>query len=126
MCAFAFGQHGPARLVQHLICELDERSAQELDSGADQNLIVITSGRLEAAADLRHSDVAVILLLHQTVFEPKFPEEFHSSNFKPDNVVRVIDHTHLVSFCIAHADASFTDVIRIFHSFLLYFTCPSM
>jgi len=115
MCAVAFGQQYLGRLLVKLIFELYERAAKKFDSSAYENLVIVARGGLKAATDLRHSDVAVIFLLHEAIFKAKLAQQFYAADFKPDNVIGVVNDAHLVGFRIAHAETSFADVIGIFH-----------
>src|SRR5262249_31593521 len=117
MCAVAFGQQRLSGLMVKLIFELNERPANKLDSRTYENLVIVTRRRLEAATDFSHCYVAIIFLLHQAIFKAELAEQLDSSDLEPDNVIRVINHTHLVRFRVAHADMGFTDVIGILHSF---------
>src|SRR5215469_10700722 len=115
MCAIAFGQQRLRGLMIKLISELYERAAKKFDSSTHENLIVITRRRLEAAPNFSYGDVAVVLLLHQAVLKAELAQEFDSSNLEPDNVIRMVNHAHLVGLRVAHANMGLTDVIGILH-----------
>ena len=46
--------------------------------------------------------VAVIFLLHPLVFDTQRANQLHAAHLEPDEIVGVVDHTHLVGFGIAH------------------------
>src|ERR1700682_4335068 len=74
---------------------------------AHYNLVIIVYGSLVAAAGIDYGNEAVVFALHIFIAEAQLAEEFHTSHFKPDEMIGVIDDAHLVSFGIADANASF-------------------
>src|ERR1700730_4615377 len=56
-----------------------------------------------AAADVDDDDVAVVLNFHALVFDAQRAHHFHAADFKPNEVICVIDHAHLVRLCVAHS-----------------------
>src|SRR5512146_2584277 len=67
------------------------------------DLVIIESRSLVAAARIGHCDEATVMLLHVTIRKAKLPQQFHAANLKPDEVIGVVHHTHLVGFGVAHA-----------------------
>src|ERR1039458_168829 len=74
---------------------------------AHDDLVIIMYGSLVAALGIDYGDEAVVFALHIFIAEAELAEEFHTSHFKPDEMIGVIDDAHLVGFGIAGADASF-------------------
>src|ERR1019366_9438343 len=74
---------------------------------AHYDLVIIVHGSLVAAAGIDYGDEAVVFALHIFIAETELAEKFHASHFKPDEMIGVIDDSHLVGFGIADADASF-------------------
>src|SRR6202158_5824609 len=74
---------------------------------AHYNLVIIVYGSLVAAAGIDYGNEAVVFALHIFVAEAQLAEEFHTSHFKPDEMIGVIDDAHLVGFGVADADTRF-------------------
>ncbi len=87
--------------------EAQNRTADAGDACADDELVVVARGRLVARRGFDDGDHAAFLLLHGFVVEAHGADEFDAADFKPDEVVGVVDDAHLVGFGIAHADAGF-------------------
>src|SRR5690349_13212869 len=69
---------------------------------AHDNLVVISGRRLVAATSVDHRNEAVVLPLHVTVGKTQLAHIFHAPDLKPDEVIGMIDHPHLIGLGIAH------------------------
>src|SRR3984893_19500023 len=76
---------------------------------AHDDFIVITRRSLVAAARIDHGDAAAIFCLHVAVGKTELPQQFHSADFKPNEVIGLIDNPHLVGFRVAHPNTSLSD-----------------
>src|SRR6266404_179421 len=107
MRGLAFGQHlGRLRAAQ-FVSESDHFLPHLFQIRAHNDLVIIVYGSPVAAAGIDYSNEAVVFELHIFIAEAKLAKEFHASDFKPDEMIGVIDDPHLVGFGIADADASF-------------------
>jgi hypothetical protein len=104
-----------AVFASQFIPETDHARARLLDPRADGNLIVVTGGEEEAAADLRDGQQYAVLL-HIAVPDAAGAAQLDAPDLHPDEVIGVIYHSHLVRFGIPHADARVT----LMHSHRLY------
>src|SRR5258708_6944396 len=68
-----------------------------------QDFVIVEYRSTVAALDLSHSDEASVLALHVTVGKSHLPHQFHPAYLEPDEMVRMVDHSHLVGFCVAYA-----------------------
>src|SRR3954454_8480039 len=74
---------------------------------ADFYLFVISGRSLVAATRINHGDETSIFLFHLPVGEPELPHKFDSPDLKPDEVIGMINDSHLVGFRIANANTGF-------------------
>src|SRR6266481_3642605 len=65
---------------------------------------VVTRWRKIPATGFGYHDVAVIFGFHLLVFEAERAHQFDAADFKPDQVVGVIDHAHLIGFGVPHSN----------------------
>src|SRR5260370_149137 len=79
--------------------------------GSNDYFIVVTSGSLVAAARIDDGDETLLILLHFSIRKSKVPQQFHPAHFEPDEIVRVIDHSHLISLCVTHTQTYFARAI---------------
>jgi hypothetical protein len=86
---------------------VDERAADEVEAGADEDLVVVAGGGLVADGGVDDGDAAVGLLLHLFVVQAKLAQKVDTADLEPDQVVGVVDHAHLVGFGVAHAESAF-------------------
>src|SRR5580692_11967399 len=76
---------------------------------AHHDFIVVARRRLVAATCVNHRDAAAIVFFHITIRKPELPQQFDATDFEPDKIIRMINNTHLVGFCVPHPHASLTD-----------------
>src|SRR5579859_1067115 len=94
-------------LVENLIRKSD-RAAPRLGHGSANSQHVVELRRmLIHAARFCHHHETVILDFHFLVAESQLPHQLHARHFKPHKEIRVVDHSHLVRFCVAHANGCF-------------------
>src|ERR1017187_4860746 len=78
-----------------------------LQGRARDDLVMIVRGSPVAAVGIDYGDEAAVFALHILIVEAELAEEFHTSHFKPDEMIGVIEDAHLVGFGIADANAIF-------------------
>jgi hypothetical protein len=105
----AFRQQRTIIRSQQLIPEMNHRFADILQPCFYYDFIVITRWRLVTAACVDHCNKAVVMLLHVFVGKPKLPQQFDPSDLEPDEVVGMINNSHLIRLRIAYAEASFVN-----------------
>src|SRR5579864_9243395 len=99
----SFGQQQTVADANQFIAEVHQRLAHVPQIRADKHLIVVTGRRFVAAASVHDRDAAAIILFHFTIRKTQLSQKFHPSHFKPDKVIRVIDHAHLIGLGVAYA-----------------------
>src|SRR6266446_7899441 len=72
-----------------------------------------------AAVRVRHYDVAIVVNLHALVFDSQRANQLNAADLEPDQIVRVINHAHLVRFRVAHAHHR---IVIFNHSHVRYFS----
>src|ERR1700674_626669 len=55
------------------------------------------------AVRVSNHDPAVVLDLHSLVLEAQRAHQFHAADLEPDQVIRVVDHAHLIRLRVAYA-----------------------
>ncbi len=91
-------------LAEDFVAEFEGASFGFEDAGADGEEFIVAGGMVIAAVDVSDDDVGVVLKLHLLVVEAEGAHEFNATDFKPDEVVGVIDDAHLIGFGVADAD----------------------
>src|SRR5882762_5020112 len=76
------------------------------DARAHAYHFVVARGGMVAAAHVGDNDVAVVFDFHALVFDAQRAHQLHATHLKPNQVIRVIDHAHLVGLRVAHAYCS--------------------
>src|SRR5215471_13986932 len=104
MQGFAFGK----KVVTALDSIVELVDAAEF--GFDGDFIVIASGREIPAICLSHCEEGLFLPFEIPIAEAAFPAEIAAAGLHPDEVVRVIDHSHLIGFGVSHTDPALADV----------------
>src|SRR5579884_3184360 len=69
---------------------------------AHDDFVIVTRRSFVTASRINYGDKATVVSLHFAIRKPESPHQLHAADFKPDKIVRVIDHTHLVGLRIAH------------------------
>src|SRR6266403_701959 len=76
------------------------------DARAHAYYFVVARGGVVAAAHVGDNDVAVVFDFHALVFDAQRAHQLHATDLKPNQIIRVIDHAHLVGLRVAHAYCS--------------------
>src|SRR5258707_924174 len=76
------------------------------DARAHAYHFVVARGGMVAAAHVGDNDVAVVFDFHALVFDAQRAHQLHATDLKPNQIIRVIDHAHLVGLRVAHAYCS--------------------
>jgi hypothetical protein len=75
------------------------------DSSAHTQALVVARRIKIAAMSFGDDDVAIVGDFHGFVFNAEGANQFHSADFKPDEIVGVVYNAHLVGFGVTHANA---------------------
>lgn len=97
---------GHKRLVfgsQDLIVKGDESPPMLADTRPDNHLIIVSYCADVSAARLCNYKEDPLLALEIPISEPALAQEFRASDFKPDQVIRVVNDSHLVAFGISNS-----------------------
>ena len=86
----------------------------------DDQLIVVIGGSFVAAIAFGDDQESVFVLFQIAVGKASGPTKLGAANFKPDEIVCVIDHAHLVGLSIAHAQECFVPLILKVLFFLIH------
>jgi hypothetical protein len=70
---------------------------------AHNDFIVIPRRGLVSATRVNNRNKTLVLPFHLAIRESQLSQEFHTPDLEPDEMVGMIDDSHLVSFGIAHA-----------------------
>src|SRR5258707_15401930 len=57
-----------------------------------------------AAMHVGDDDEGVVFDFHELVIEAEGAHQLDTADFKPDQIIRVVHHAHLVGFGVAHTD----------------------
>src|SRR5579884_2090550 len=97
----AFSQQQIVGLSVNLISEDQDAPPHSRKASLDQDFVVITGRRFVATLRLRDNDAEAVFPLHVAVFEAMLPAKLRPANLKPNEVIGVIDHAHLVRLSVA-------------------------
>src|SRR4051812_37831378 len=70
-------------------------------------LVVVSSGSFVAAARIHHGDEASIVVFHVAIRKSQLAQQFNTSHLEPYEMIRVINHSHLIGFCVPYSDSYF-------------------
>ena len=98
----AGSQQDVVSLTKDLIGKLNDAIAPFGDTRAHAQHFVVARRLFVAAMHVGDDDVAVVFGFHLFVFKAEGAHQFHTANLKPDQVVGVINHPHLVGLGITH------------------------
>jgi hypothetical protein len=73
--------------------------------GHDLDFVVIPRRAQITATGFGHGQQDAMVVFKIPVPESRLPAEVHASNLHPDQIVRVVDHAHLVGFGVTGANA---------------------
>src|SRR5216683_4739116 len=96
----------PIRVAKHFVRKSNGTVSRLRDARAHAQHFVIARGGVVAAAHVGDDDVAVVVDFHALVFDAQRAHQLHAPDFKPDQVIRVIDHAHLVGLRVTHTYCS--------------------
>src|SRR5487761_1947762 len=89
--------------VGHFVAEADHARVGFLEPGFDQDLFVVAGGGVVAAMGLHHNQKDALIALQIAVADTLGAEILDAANFHPDDVVGVVDDSHLIGLGIADA-----------------------
>jgi len=92
------------------IVELDDAALDPAEFGFDDDFVVIASGSEIPAIRLCYCEEGLFLPFEIPVAEAAFPAEIAAAGLHPDEIVCVIDHSHLIGFGVSHTDPAPADV----------------
>ena len=102
MSRLALGQQHAIPDPHQFISKMNYRIADILQMCPHDDLVIVMRRSAIAAACVHYGDEAAVVLLHLAIGESKLPQQFNPANFKPNEVIGMIDHTHLIGFRVAH------------------------
>ena len=112
------GQEFVARLPLDFVVKNQNAFAAGAETCPHYDFVVVARRSFIPAAGFGNHNVQPVLLLHVAVGKSKLAAKIRASNFKPHQVVGVIDNPHLVRFSITDAKLSARPVGREFsHNF---------
>src|ERR1700674_4150181 len=56
-----------------------------------------------ASADIGDDDMAIVFDFHTLVFDAQCAHQLHATHLKPNQVIRVVNHAHLVRLRVTHS-----------------------
>src|ERR1035437_6310640 len=107
MPGVAHGQAAIAFRQAHFVGESHHPRGGFLNPRLDDYFIVEARGMAVLAVRFGHRQEDAVLDFHVAVVEAEGFAEFHPAHFHPNQVIRVVDHAHLVGFGVADAQAAF-------------------
>src|SRR5579863_3654241 len=113
MCGFTIGEYCVAGGPDEFVPKDHNRSAHALQLRANDDFFVVVHRSAVAALYFGDCDEPALVTFHVAVGETHLAHEFHASNFKPDQMVRMVDHSHLVGFGVAHAQPCFIPCMMV-------------
>src|SRR5262245_59559946 len=105
MHCVAGGRQPAGRAHTEFVVESDAYGCEKCGAGVDFELVVVPRRRQVAAECLDHGQLDA-LLLHVPVGPAVMAQPVGAAHFEPDQIVRVVGHTHLVGVGIAHAHST--------------------
>src|SRR5580692_4953595 len=108
MYRLALTQQHTIGLSQNAIPELDHRPARSQQPSLNHQFIIVACWSAKPYMRIDNRNSAPVFLFHLPVIQPKLPNELHPPHLKPDQVVRVVYHSHLVGLHIPHPHPRFT------------------
>src|ERR1035437_1904940 len=107
MPGVAHGQAAIAFRQAHFVGESHHPRGGFLNPRLDDYFVVEARGMAVLAVRFGHRQEDAVLDFHVAVVEAEGFAEFHPAHFHPNQVIRVVDHAHLVGFGVANAQAAF-------------------
>src|SRR5207248_3025925 len=114
MRCFSFSQQHAVTHAQQCVSKMHQRFANVLHVRAHDDFIVISCWSLVTAARIHHGNEAAVILFHVAIGKSQLPQQFHAAHFKPDEMIGVIDHPHLIGFRITHSQPHLANMITHF------------
>src|SRR5581483_7674 len=107
---FAFRQQRAIGLADDLVPEVEQRISYVFQPGAYQDAVVVPGRGPKPAARVYYGNEASIRDFHFFVSEAELAKQLYATNLKPDQIVRVVDHAHLVGLGVTHPQTGFEDM----------------
>ncbi len=104
MGALARSKQLERALIADLITEADDLIRSRCHRGTDENIILEAGRRLVTACCLGNHHHAAVPGFEVAIMKIVGTTPCHSADFKPNEVVRIIDDPHLIRLGIAHVD----------------------
>ena len=99
----AGGQHRAVGAPDRFVIKLHAHRRQLPRPRADLHLIVVARALPVFAVRFDHRQLDAVVF-HLAVGPAGLAQPVGAANLEPDQIVRVVDHAHLVGFGVAHAD----------------------
>src|SRR5215831_383129 len=104
------GDYKAGLFVNDFVLETDSPLAEGINAGTYDQNIVVTGRREISTLGLSNGQIGLKLSLKIFVRQAAPTTKLSAAYFKPDQIVRVINHAHLVCLGIAHSNFSRTPV----------------
>src|ERR1700733_1241473 len=102
MHGLALAQQHAILFAQYLVAEPNHWSPRCQQPGLHHQLIVIPRRSTIPHMHIHHRNPAAVLLFQPLIIQPQLTDQLHPSHLKPNQVVRVIHHAHLIGLGIPH------------------------
>src|ERR1700730_262906 len=99
----ARGEQCLVAVTKNFIGESNGAVSRLRNACAHAEYLVIESGGVVVAAHVDNHDMAVVLDFHALVLDAPRAHQLYAANFEPNQVIRVVDHAHLIGFRVAHS-----------------------
>jgi len=100
---FSVRQNFPVRFANDLVGKLDHAVPRFRDARPDAQDFIVDRRVMIPAVRIGNHDAAVILDFHAFVLNTQCAHQFDASDLKPDQVICVVHHAHLIRLRVAHA-----------------------
>ena len=104
---FTFGKESVVSGSQSTVLEDNCTAPERLNASQNTDFVIVKSRVAKTYSHLRDRKKGVCAAFHIAIIETVVPAKFSSTDLKPDEEVRVIYNTSLISFCISDAHARF-------------------
>src|SRR5260370_3150070 len=90
------------RVAKQFVGKLYDAVARLRNARTDSQHLVVARGMLIAAMRIGDDDVEIVFLFHALVLDAKRANQFYAAYLEPHQIIRVVDHAHLVGLGVAH------------------------
>ncbi len=99
----ASGEKSVVFLAKNFVTEFQGAGPGFQDASADGEEFIVAGRMVVATVGISDDYVGVVIEFHSFVIEAERTHQFNPADFKPDQVIGMVDHAHLIGFGVAHA-----------------------